>query len=178
MSDSDKVLSEWLKKVLSKWETHFLFCDLILVVFVTLVFVSCVELFGLKEVINDVLNGNRSNIYAALVSIFGSLFGFVMTTMSIITTWTGRDKMEELRRKSLYPQLWLTFHSTIIFIALATLVSIIALIFDRDGSPKSWIWHFLLFLVLISCMRIYRCVWILEQLIEMIAGPLDPLPEE
>jgi len=160
-------------------KSNFLLCDFIAVVFVTLCFVAWVELFGGKAEINKLFAGNRNNIYAALVSIFGSLLGFIITTMSIITTWTGREKMEELRRKPLYPQLWDSFQAAIYALAFVVIVSIVTLVFDRDTSSYSLLWHLLFFGVFLATMRTYRCVWLLRKLIDMVAGPIraDDPPE-
>ena len=167
-------MSSYKRNLADNWSANFLFYDACLVALITLLFIIWVEVFNGKQDVNELFNQNRNNVYAALVSIFGSLLGFIITTMSIITTWTGREQMDKLRRKTLYPQLWDTFYVTVQALAAAVIVSIIALIFDRDGSSKSIIWYFLLFFVLLASVRVYRCVWLLEKLIDMVAGPIEP----
>jgi hypothetical protein len=60
---------------------------------------------------------------------------------------------------------------TIRALGLATVVSLAALIVDRDSDPTHWVLYAVVYAVLLSCVRIARAIWVLENIIALITHP-------
>lgn len=151
------------------WEKDFLKRELILAVTTLVLFVFWVEIFGGREVVSTILKSTRSLLYPAIVSAFGSLFGFVITAMSIILSWSDKEKFAALRRKKGYSQLWPVFGSTVRWLGFATLAAVLAILFDQDGKEWPLIWYLVALCVTVAVFRLARCIWVLENLIILFA---------
>jgi hypothetical protein len=123
------------------------------------------------ETIYEILKGNRSAVYGAFASIFGSLLGFVITATSIVLGLSTSERLAIVRNSKHYPALWTSFTHTIKVLGLATVVSILALIFDKDSNPKSYIIYTAVIVVVLAVLQLSRSVWALEQVIKLIAAP-------
>jgi hypothetical protein len=159
-----KLLPPW-------WRRHFLFCE-------GLVAVAIAALFGWWYIrqsgdltINALLKGYRQSIYGTAASILGSLLGFIITAASIVFAVSGSDRLSVIRDSAQYPTLWLVFSSTIRALALGTAVSFVALIFDRDDKPASWLLILTVYTVALAVLRIARAIWALENVIWLITAP-------
>ncbi len=137
-----------------------------LLFFIILYFSSTTSLY-------ETLKGNRAAIYGAFAAIFGSLLGFVLTSMSVILTTLDQPRMRAFRNTSHYHTLWKVFTATIQALAVACLASLLALIFDRDTSPN----HFLLCLsastAFLACLFLWNCVRLLEAVVMTPMNPSD-----
>jgi len=115
--------------------------------------------------------GNRSAVYGALASIFGSLLGFVITAVSIVIGFTASDRLAIVRESKHYPKLWTSFTHTIKVLGLATLTSLAALIADRDANPQCLMAYVNFFATSLAVMLICRSVWALENVVAIVAKP-------
>ncbi len=147
---------------------HFLGLELTISVVLSIFFSYWVIWHGGAYPVDSVVNGNRGAIYGTLASILGSLLGFVITALSIIIGYSTSDKFEFLRKAKPYPTLWEVLLSTIKFLSLATISMIVGLIFDRDSSPNNFILCFCVFTVVISLLRLKRCLWVLENVVHIV----------
>ena len=82
--------------------------------------------------ISWVVRGNRSAIYTMLGSIEGALLGFVITALSIVLTLGSDKRLAILRQAGHLRRIYSVFTGAIWPFALATVVSIAALLTDRD----------------------------------------------
>lgn len=126
---------------------------------------------GVNELISRLLEDGRGDIYSTLASIFGSLFGFIITATSIVLGFSGSDRLAVLRESPYYQDLWDTFLSTIKWLGAATAVALIAVIFDRGQEPVFFLIHAVFFATIIVVLRLVRSVWILEKVIKALTGP-------
>jgi len=157
-------------RVIQWWRSQFLWAELGLAVLLTAAFATWVEYYGGLQIASKVLSGQRGSLYGTLASILGSLLGFVITTVSIVITFTGHDRLEVVRTSRHYPTLWKVFMSGIRALGFATLVTLIALLFDRDSSPRRELVYGVLFLTVLSALRLARCVWALENVIRLVTA--------
>ena len=118
------------------------------------------------------LQGNRATLYGTIASIWGSLLGFVITSTSIVLGFSTSDRLAVVRESTEYPTLWKTFSSTIWALALATLVALACLVFDRDNSPSRWLAIPFAFVLLLALLRISRTIWALENIIALVTRPV------
>lgn len=120
--------------------------------------------------IDTLLNGNRQAIYATLASVFGALLGFVITALSIVLGYASDERMKRIRQSKHYATLWKIFISSTRWLALVTVVTITALVFDRDAHPRPWFLYVTVATTCIAIARVARVVWVIEQLVWMLVS--------
>lgn len=124
--------------------------------------------FGGNDFLDQLLGGRRSDIYGALASICGSLFGFVIAATSITLGLSGKEQMAVVRESPAYADLWKVLFSAIRYLGLATIAALAALVLDDKSTPAFWIIHTTIILLLIVLLRLWRCIWVLEKTIKLV----------
>jgi hypothetical protein len=153
------------------WRTHFLFWEGCLAAVLTGIFAWWYLCDDGAAGVNVLLKASRQAIYGTAASVLGSLLGFIITAASIVFAVSGSDRLKVIRDSKQYPALWAVFGSTIRACGLATIAAFVALIFDRDERPVSWLLISVVFSVLLAILRIARAVWALENVIMLITAP-------
>jgi hypothetical protein len=164
----------WLKsKVGNVWEQKFLLYEFVFPtsLICVCIAISCITNFEHK--IHVQLKDVRSLLYPAFVSLFGSLFGFIITAMSIIITWADKEKFVRLRSEAGYKDFWRTFSSTIRWLGLASIASLIGMLLDKDRGCCSLSWCLTLSTIAVSLLRLARCIWVLGSLIAAFAPQIE-----
>ena len=124
---------------------------------------------GGNHIIDGLLGESREPLYNALASIFASLFGFVIAATSIILGVSGNARLAVVRESGSYDDLWKTLFSTIRWLGIATLAALCALVLDRYNNLTFWMAHAVLILTIIVILRLWRCVWILQETIKLVS---------
>ncbi len=150
------------------WRERLLAAELVVAIIVSSSFVLWSEVFRGMEFTEQLLRGNRGAIYGTLASIFGSLLGFVITTVSIVIGFSASERLAVVRESRHYETLWKVFMSTIKVLGLATLAALGGLLFDRDNAPSRLVLYVCGFMIIIATLRLARCVWVLENVIELV----------
>jgi len=151
------------------WRKHFLGCELVATVVVTGLFVLWAERYAGRAELQGLLDNRRATVYGAFAAIAGSLLGFVIATISIVLgmfSW-GR-RFDRLKASAAYGTLWAVFTSSIKAMGFATLALLAALLFDCDTAPKWWLFYIATGSVLLALVRLWRCVWVLENVIKIV----------
>ena len=165
-----KLLPKW-------WRKHFLVVELVLSITLTAAFALWCIRFGGARQIDTLLKDNRASIFGTLASICGSLLGFVITVTSIVIGFQASDRMKFLRESKHYTTLWKIFLSTNWALALATLFSLLCLVFDRGPGITAFC-YLLAFSLLFSAFRLLRSLWALENVLRLITStPSSSSPE-
>ena len=154
------------------WKRRFLVVEVVLALIGAAAFAIWYFAFCGAATVATSLDGNRATLYGTAASIFGSLLGFAITATSIVLGFSASDRLAVVRGSAHYPQLWKTFSASIRALAVATVVSIVCLIFDRDRSPNTWLTTIMVFSVLLASLRVARTIWVLEQIIALVTAPL------
>ena len=157
-----------MSRLIRWWNLYFLFYEVVISLLAASLLLVWVTKLGGSVAVNSILNGNRSAIYGALASIFGTLLGFVITALSIIIGYSASEKFEFLKKQKHYSTLWDVLIKTIRALSWATVAMIIGLIFDRDSSPNNIIFCFCAYTALLSLLRLWSCIWVLENVIRII----------
>ncbi len=153
------------------WKKHFLCMEVGIVILLTLLLVAWFYFLEGESYIDELMHGNRTNIYITTATIAGSLLGFSVTTTSIMLGFSSSDRLSVVRGSAHYPVLWKTFFQAIQYLGCLTVTSLLCLIWDRDSAPVSWlVFPFFMFFGL-SVVRLARVLWILERVIEIIIKP-------
>jgi uncharacterized membrane protein len=160
-----------MKKLRSNWEANFLSAEFKLAMFMAILFSIWSEYIDQGVFIGRFFTGNRQDLYTALVALFGSLLGFSITAVSIVLGYAHSDKLAVLRESARYDDLWKTFKSAILVLALTTITTLIGLIFDKDSAPVDLILYVNVFTSLLSFFRMARCIWILNAIIAIVTKP-------
>jgi hypothetical protein len=126
-----------------------------------------------SSTLHTILSGNRGAIYGALASVFGSLLGFAITAVSVVIGFASHDRLAIIRQSRHYPTLWRVFFAAIRALGLATLVALAGLVLDRDNHPRDWVLYVTIFASFLAILRVARCAWVLENVIELVATEPD-----
>jgi hypothetical protein len=150
------------------WRARFLHVELVLAILLGVaVYVWGVRYEG-SSTLHTILSGNRGAIYGALASVFGSLLGFAITAVSVVIGFASHDRLVIIRQSRHYPTLWRVFFAAIRALGLATLLALAGLIFDRDNTPRDWVLYLTIFASLLAILRVARCAWVLENVIDLV----------
>lgn len=124
------------------------------------------------EAIKQFLELHHRTVYGVLASIYGSLLGFTITTVSIILGFSGSERLKLLRQSVHYSTLWQIFKHAIRWLGLAT-VSSILLIAPNGNTTIIYVGSFFSFGVLLHVIILLgRCIWVLEEIITLVtSGP-------
>jgi hypothetical protein len=160
-----------MKKLRTLWGQHFLLLELIVSVFAGALFVWWFIRHGGQDLVDSTLDGNRAAVYGALAGIFGSLLGFVITAASIVLGLSGSERLAIIRESDHYETLWKVFMSATRALAIATVASLTALVIDRDKRPCRVVLFVEVLFVILAVFRLARCVWALENVINLVAKP-------
>jgi hypothetical protein len=155
--------------VVQWWKKNFLFAEMLLAIALALFFAAWVEWRG-SDIVDSTLKGNRGAVYGAIATIFGSLLGFVITSVSIVLSVSGDERLSLVRNSASYPVLWKVFTACIRSLSLATVVAMFGLILDRDGAPNHIVLYFCVGTGILAVFRIARCVWVLENIVKIVSA--------
>ena len=160
-----------MKRLRECWEAHFLLAEFALAVALSAGFAAWARFLGGDVQLEELLAGNRSEVYGTLASVFGALLGFTITAVSIVLGYAQSDRLTVVRESKHYPKLWAVFTAANKALALATLVALVGLVVDRDSTPAPVILYVMVFAVLLSSFRLLRCIWVLENVVKIITAP-------
>ena len=164
-----------MKKLKILIDNNFLLISLLVSALATAALVIWSEKYHGKAVLFEVLKNNRSAVYGALATIFGSLLGFVITAVSVVVGFTASDRLTIVRESKHYPALWASFTHTIKVLGLATLTSLAALIVDRDNNPQCYMAYINCFTSILAVLLLCRSIWALENIVAIVAKPAKGL---
>jgi hypothetical protein len=156
------------KKIKNYWDVHFLRLELLLSIAIGIGFGMWMYLFSGSQRVDTILSTNRGAVYGTLAAIFGALLGFVITTLSIIIGYLPNERFDFLRQSPHFPTLGKVLISTIRVLSVATIMMVVGLIFDRDSAPQHLILCLSVFIIILALFRLWRCIWVLENVIKII----------
>jgi hypothetical protein len=161
------------RRIRGFWGLHFLGCEVVLGLCLTLAFAGWVEWAHGTRSVNNVLSGQRSAVYGTVASLDGALLGFIIATAAIVLSFAPSDRFTLLRGSPHYKTLWRTFTSTIRFLGVATLLALAALLGDQDARPNRLFVILCAGSTLLAVLRVARSAWILEKTIKVVTAPTD-----
>ena len=153
------------------WQRHFLGVDALTAVGLIAALVIWYLAFEGADYVEELLRGNRTNIYRTLASIAGTLLGLSIASASFTLNAVSSPRLAVLRNSRHYPTLWRTLFQTTWFLGALTIAALVCMIWDRDCAPTTWLVIPLALFVCLSVFRLARVIWILEQVIGVVARP-------
>ena len=148
------------------YNRHFLDAELLLSGVICLFFIYLINRTWSSETIRGWIFANKREIYPLVATIAGTLLGFVITGVSIIIAFSGSEKLGLLRKSAHYMTVFTIYFSTMKFLALTTIVAVSGIVVDDKWAIR--IFYLLLWSVIVSSFRIWRCLWILENIAKII----------
>lgn len=128
------------------------------------------------EILSDCLSGGRSTLYSTMATLSGSLVGFAIAAVSIVIVAVSDNRLWTVRESPHYPTLWRSYFIAIGVLGGGTVISIIALLADKDAAningitPQSIVFfHIAFFFWVYSGFALKRCVSLLSLLIKVIS---------
>jgi hypothetical protein len=152
----------------TSYRRHFLTYEFILSVLLTMIIVYLFEVVWGTNILDQWLVGVKKELYTVIASISGAMLGFIITAVSIVIAFSQSDRFDLLRKSEHYPTLYKIFVVAIKYLAITTGFSVLALILDKDNSPKHWISYILAWGIIATVFSLGRCVWVLEKMISII----------
>ena len=154
----------------------FLLLEFVLAVVACSAFVVWAVCFDGAARVEEVLQGNRADVYGTLASICGSLFGFTITAVSVVMATSGSPRLQVVRASKHYGDMWQIFLSSIRCLGAATIILIVGLLVDRDEAPRMWVFYMALFTISVVMVRLARVVWVLGRVIQLVNSPSRSRP--
>lgn len=106
---------------------------------------------------------NITICYETFLSISASLFGFLITTLSILIVFPDKGRMKILNNHNLYRYL---FDIVIVSIILQFIIFIFSLIGNLFSFKNIWISFLFIILIVMSLEFLLLDIWIIKKMIE------------
>jgi len=156
--------------VIAFWRRYFMPLELGLALAAAAGFIVWTEWAGGWSVVNGVLSGSRHEIYSTVASIAGALLGFVLTAASIVLGYAALPQLSVIRNSPHYKELYEIFFQATGCLSCATLAALLALVFDREALPVPLFLYLTLAFLLLSTVRVARCIWVLQQVVTIVVS--------
>ena len=151
--------------IIKAYKRHFLKAEFLLSAIISLIIIFYINSIWSQEETLSWISANKKELYPLIASIVGTLLGFVITGVSIIIAFSESEKLKLLKQTNHFKTIYNVYFNTIRYLAITTLTPIIGLIVN-DGAVH--IFYFLIWSIIISTFRIWRCVWVLENVIQIL----------
>lgn len=146
------------------WARNFLAVESSIAVLTGTLFSVWVTWFAGSRAISTALGQNWSGFFSTLVTLFGALFGFVVTAASISVALTTDAKMRPLVLVEKYDQLWDTFLLCMVALGLSIVVALVGLVSAGVQSVHAPVVCALSFVGFLSFIGLARVIWLLNSL--------------
>lgn len=148
------------------YNRNFLIAEFLLSIVIALFGILLITSVLTSETIQNWISLNKKDIYPLIATIAGTLLGFIITGVSIILAFSESEKLRLLKKSKQYTTIYEIYFSTIKFLALSTAIPIFGIIVNDNWAD--YVLYILIWSIIISSLRIWRCVWALENIIKLI----------
>lgn len=153
--------------ILRAYQRHFLFYELLLSVIVIIITYFVIQHYYAIEQQIELINTFKEKIYPLIATATVTLLGFIITGVSILISFLELDKLKLLKESKHCSTLFQIYFSAIKYLAATTFLVILGIMLTTFSTI---LFYLTLWGAVISILRIWRCVWVLEQLISIING--------
>ena len=162
--------------IASWWARHFLVAEIALTVATAVAIAAWGTWWGGWPAVSAALDQNRGAFYGTVASLAGSLLGFTIAALAIALGALDSRRLVPLRRSHLVPTLINTFTAATVCLGLTTLVALVGLLVDRDGTPRPIVFYGVVLGLLTSGVTLARSVWALQALVRITTAPSKARP--
>src|SRR5947207_3431345 len=118
------------------YHRHFLWIELVLAAVATFAFWGGTRLVSSQDLVTNLLTGNRHALYGGIVTLTGSLLGFVIAAVPIILGFAQMPRLKVVRDSTQYPEVFRLFFQAIYWLSLAAIGALVSLLTDTDATPR------------------------------------------
>jgi hypothetical protein len=121
-------------------------------------------------------DGRRKDLYNAILSLSGSLLGFVLATLAIVIGYAQSERFALLRASRWHLSLYQTFVQCVHALLAAVVFSLLGLFADREKVPVPAIAALTLGAVLIALLRLGRTMYVFQRVVHIVttSGSREP----
>lgn len=148
--------------MIKTYERHFLVADLLLPLFVGAGLVIVVRMSIGDDGARDVVTGNRAAAYAAVAGVSGSLLGFAITLVPLLYGLISLEGLRVIRESPTAVSMFKAMMHSVFALAALTIISLLAIIVDRDSDPHVMAQYAILIASLVAgwkLMTALRLMW-------------------
>lgn len=136
----------------------------IIIAIISLLTIQLLLKFSFLSGLGSLISFDKKDIYMVIAPIAATLLGFIITSISIIITFTNSNKLELLKDAGYYEKLFQVYFDTIKALAVTTIISIIGIFYSKDI-----IWFYIILgSVIVSGLLFSASIWVLEMLIKIV----------
>lgn len=146
------------------YKKHFLLAELLISILIILLIAFIIQNIWDIENIESWITTNCKSFYPLVATISGTLFGFVITSVSILFVFPDTPSLKRLKQSKSYKDVFIVYLSTIKYLGITLIISVIGLLCTEYILI---LFYLLLWSIIISTLRIWRCLWILKNLIDI-----------
>lgn len=157
-----------MKSLIRGVERHFLAGHLIMAAGAAGAFALWLAVAGGEADFNRLLTGNRGAVYGALASIFGALLGFVIAAIAIVLGYAPTEQFAFIREQGQYHVLWKIFIRSIEALGTATIIALVALVFDTEHSPSGLMQVAVVFATVWAILSLSRVIWAIKKVVALV----------
>lgn len=155
-----------LRLFLKAYRKKFLLYEIIIGFLIALFSILiAIKIVGSNQIVDSV-KAYSGVLYPLVAQISGTLLGFVITAVSIIISLIDRSIFKDFRKSKSYPELYQVYFSTIKWLGLTTAFSVLSIFIS--SNVELYFFFVFLFLSVVSVLRLYRTVWVLVNIVEII----------
>ena len=151
-------------RVADAYSAHFLLAEFIEAIVIGVAFTAWMLDYGGIGIVNAQLGSNWPTLFATLATVFGALFGFVVTTNSIAVSLLSDKVLASFGTSSHADDIWETLLQTNLALGVGGLLSLAGLELASDGTARPCLVIALFFVGCFALVRLARTVWIIDQL--------------
>ncbi len=148
----------------NQYKKHFLLGELAISFLIVIILIFCIQNIWINDEIESWINLNGNNLYSLIATTAGTLFGFVITGVSILFVFPDTSNLKKLRNSPLYKYVYKIYISTIKYLGLTLIISVVA-IFCHNYIVIFF--YVVLWTIIITFFRIWRCLWVLTNMIDI-----------
>lgn len=145
---------------------------------ISVIFYRLSHLPELDGLLRGILLGRRKEIYAATLGLHGTLLGFIIAAITIALTFVSSPRFEILRRTEQWPRLFGSYTRSVRWAAMATLLSLTALLVDNDTNPNRFAAALCFTAILFAVLTITRMLWVTEKTVRVAVAAKPRMPGE
>lgn len=127
--------------------------------------------FGGAVPLSDLLSGNRATLYSTLAQICASLMGLIITAVSVILLYATNGRLSLVSSHGRFPELVRVFLQTIASLGVAALLSLVALVGDKEKSPAPLLFCLCLIALAWVAGNVVRCLLLFDRIVDLVTGP-------
>jgi hypothetical protein len=117
---------------------------------------------------DSLLKGRRGDIYGSMVGVHTTMLGFALAALTIVLGYAELPRLQMLRQSPWYKEMYRVFTSAIRALTVASVLSVIALVGDRNAHPVNLLTALVAGSTVTALARLVRLLAVMERIVEIV----------